>query len=56
VQKTNNCVLGVRVDETNQRAIVIAALDNLSKGASTQAIQNMNLLFGLKETTGLGRV
>ena len=35
------------------RVVVFAAIDNLTKGASGQAIQNMNILFGLEETTGL---
>ena len=53
VNYTNTCQIGLSVDPTGRHAIVIAALDNLVKGASGQAIQNMNLLFGLPETTGL---
>jgi N-acetyl-gamma-glutamyl-phosphate reductase len=53
VAYTNQCQIGVSVDVTGKTAIVIAALDNLVKGASGQAIQNMNLMFGLDETTGL---
>jgi N-acetyl-gamma-glutamyl-phosphate reductase len=34
--------------------ILISAIDNLVKGASGQAVQNMNIMFGLDETTGLG--
>ncbi|NLW59233.1 MAG: N-acetyl-gamma-glutamyl-phosphate reductase [Firmicutes bacterium] len=50
---SNRCHLGVRVDERTGQIIVLSALDNLVKGAAGQAIQNMNLLFGLPETTGL---
>lgn len=53
VQHTNVCQIGVRVDEPNKRAIVIAVIDNLGKGASSQAVQNMNLMFGLEERCGL---
>jgi N-acetyl-gamma-glutamyl-phosphate reductase len=53
VTYTNNVQIGVSMDTTGTRAIVIAALDNLVKGASGQAIQNMNLMFGLQEATGL---
>ena len=49
-----NCVdINVAVDERNNRVIVMAALDNLVKGASGQAVQNMNLMFGLDEAAGL---
>jgi N-acetyl-gamma-glutamyl-phosphate reductase len=41
------------VSASGREAIITAALDNLTKGASGQAIQNMNLMFGLDETTGL---
>ncbi len=50
---TNFCDLGLRVDPDRKILIVISAMDNLVKGASGQAIQNMNLLFDLPETTGL---
>lgn len=50
---TNRCLISVAVDERTQTAIAIASLDNLIKGASGQAIQNFNLLFGLPETMGL---
>jgi len=43
----------VQVDRRNQRAIITSAIDNLVKGASGQAIQNMNLMLGIEETTGL---
>jgi len=53
VAYTNYCQIGVSVDPSGMYAIVIATLDNLVKGASGQAIQNMNLMCGLDETVGL---
>jgi N-acetyl-gamma-glutamyl-phosphate reductase len=53
VQRTNFCDLGVRFDEKTGRAVVVAAIDNLGKGAAGQAVQNMNLMFGYPETAGL---
>lgn len=45
--------IGFAYDKENSRAIVLSAIDNLIKGGSGQAIQNMNLMFGLDERTGL---
>lgn len=53
VQYSNYYLVGAKVDERNQRVIAIGVLDNLAKGASSQAVQNMNLLFGFEETSGL---
>ncbi|MEO8025097.1 MAG: Asd/ArgC dimerization domain-containing protein, partial [Bryobacteraceae bacterium] len=53
VQRTNFCDLGVVFDAATHRAVVVAAIDNLTKGAAGQAIQNMNLAFGFDETAGL---
>ncbi|MHB1418822.1 MAG: N-acetyl-gamma-glutamyl-phosphate reductase [Bacillota bacterium] len=53
VYGSNFCDLGCTVDERTGRIIVVSAIDNLVKGASGQAIQNMNILFGLPEETGL---
>ena len=53
VRGSNNCVLNVFPDRIEGRAIVIASIDNLVKGSSGQAIQNMNLMCGLNEQTGL---
>ena len=50
---SNFCDIGVAVDARTQRLIVISALDNLVKGASGQAVQNMNLMSGFDETSGL---
>ena len=49
----NNCVLFPTVDLRTNRLMVISCLDNLVKGAAGQAIQNMNIMFGLPETEGL---
>ena len=51
VATTNFCDIAVRVEKGT--VILFSALDNLTKGASGQAIQNMNIMFGLDETTGL---
>lgn len=56
VRGTNFCDLFVTYDERTNRIITIAAIDNLVKGAAGQAIQNLNLMFGLDETTGLNVV
>jgi N-acetyl-gamma-glutamyl-phosphate reductase len=53
VRGSNHCLIGVVADRQPGRAIVISVLDNLVKGASGQAIQNLNLMLGLAETTGL---
>ena len=52
VAHTNFCDIGWRVDPSG-RAILISVLDNLLKGASGQAVQNMNVMLGLPEATGL---
>ena len=51
VVNTNKCVLNVR--KHGRKLHVISVIDNLIKGASGQAVQNMNLIFGLPEDTGL---
>ncbi|MDI6725800.1 MAG: N-acetyl-gamma-glutamyl-phosphate reductase [Smithellaceae bacterium] len=50
---TNACEIGVHVDRRMNRLTVISAIDNLLKGAAGQAVQNMNILCGLPEATGL---
>ncbi|MCE5198818.1 MAG: N-acetyl-gamma-glutamyl-phosphate reductase [Armatimonadota bacterium] len=50
---TNFCHIGVVVDERTNRIIVTCAIDNMGKGAAGQAVQNMNLMLGFDETTGL---
>jgi N-acetyl-gamma-glutamyl-phosphate reductase len=56
VRGSNMTFIGVAKDRLPGRAIVISALDNLVKGASGQAIQNMNLIMGWPETMGLEQV
>ena len=51
VVNTNRCLVNVR--KHNEQAIVISVIDNLLKGASGQAVQNMNLILGIEETAGL---
>ena len=53
VARTNFCDIGVHVDESTRRAVVVVAIDNLIKGAAGMAVQNMNLALGFPETTGL---
>ncbi|TMV08802.1 N-acetyl-gamma-glutamyl-phosphate reductase [Ruegeria sediminis] len=53
VRGSNFCHIGVTADRIERRAIVIGALDNLTKGSSGQALQNANLMLGENETTGL---
>ncbi|MBN1823478.1 MAG: N-acetyl-gamma-glutamyl-phosphate reductase [Endomicrobiales bacterium] len=53
VVNTNYCDITARIDERAGRLIVVSAIDNLVKGASGQAVQNMNIMFGLDETEGL---
>ena len=53
VRGSNHVVLNVFADRVPGRAIVVVAIDNLVKGSSGQAIQNLNLMFGLPETMGL---
>ena len=51
VVNTNNCL--IQVQKIDNKVLVTSAIDNLQKGAAGQAIQNMNLMFGLEETTGV---
>ena len=53
VMNTNFCNISVCKSRKNNKIIIISAIDNLIKGASGQAVQNMNAAFKLKETMGL---
>lgn len=53
VAGSNFCDIGVVADERTRTIVVISVTDNLLKGAAGQAVQNMNIMFGLDETTGL---
>ncbi len=56
VSGSNRVGIGIVVDERLNRAVIISCLDNLIKGAAGQAIQNMNIMCGLPEETGLGNI
>tara|TARA_X000001036_G_scaffold400098_2_gene404218 strand:- start:1113 stop:2147 length:1035 start_codon:yes stop_codon:yes gene_type:complete len=53
VLNTNNCSISIAQTRYKNKFVIFSALDNLIKGASGQAIQNMNVLYNLKETSGL---
>jgi N-acetyl-gamma-glutamyl-phosphate reductase len=53
VRETNFCRISVHGDERTGKLIVFATIDNLYKGTSSQAVQNLNLMFGLDESEGL---
>ena len=53
VKGTNFCDIGFRIDKQNNRLILLSAIDNVVKGAAGQAVQNMNIMLGLKQTSGL---
>lgn len=53
VTGSNYCDIGFHVDERTQRVTIISVIDNVVKGAAGQAIQNLNLMMGWDETTGL---
>ncbi|MCP4107952.1 MAG: N-acetyl-gamma-glutamyl-phosphate reductase [Desulfobacteraceae bacterium] len=53
VRGTNYCDIGFKLDERNNRLVLVSAIDNLVKGAAGQAVQNMNIMLGLNETAGL---
>jgi N-acetyl-gamma-glutamyl-phosphate reductase len=56
VRGTNFCDVAAGLDEDTHTVVVLAALDNMLKGACTQAIQNLNILFGLDEAAGIAGV
>lgn len=56
VVDTNYLEIGIAVDKRTNKLIIISAQDNLVKGASGQAVQNMNIMFGLDETEGLTKL
>ena len=53
VEGSNYVDIGFKIDPRTNRIIMMGAIDNLVKGAAGQAVQNMNLLFGLPEEEGL---
>lgn len=56
VRMSNYCDISLHPDERTGRLVIVSAIDNMVKGAAGQAIQNMNLLFGLPEDTGLSMI
>ena len=50
---TNFCNISIKAANSKNRAVIVSVIDNLCKGASGQAVQNMNIIFGLDEKTGL---
>jgi N-acetyl-gamma-glutamyl-phosphate reductase len=56
VRGSNMTFIGVTADRIPGRAIIVSALDNLTKGASGQAVQNMNVMLGFPETLGIDQV
>jgi N-acetyl-gamma-glutamyl-phosphate reductase len=56
VRGVNHCRIGLHRPQDADTVVVLSVIDNLTKGAAGQAVQNMNLMFGLAETTGLDQV
>lgn len=56
VRNTNFCDISLRVDTSTNRVIVVSAIDNLMKGAASQAVHNMNIMCGFDETLGLSQI
>ncbi|TLY29713.1 MAG: hypothetical protein E6K56_07890 [Ignavibacteria bacterium] len=50
---TNYCDIGLTIDRHSNQLVLISVIDNLMKGAAGQAVQNMNIMFGLPQETGL---
>lgn len=53
VKGSNFCDIGIKLDKRTNRVVIISAIDNLTKGAAGQAIQNMNIMYGFPEDTAL---
>ena len=56
VRSANMCRIAVHRPQGGDVVVVLSVIDNLVKGAAGQAVQNLNILFGLAETTGLGQI
>ncbi|OQX63442.1 MAG: N-acetyl-gamma-glutamyl-phosphate reductase [Desulfococcus sp. 4484_241] len=56
VRGSNFCDIGVKLDKRAGKAILVSVVDNLVKGAAGQAVQNMNIMFGIDEATGLDMI
>ena len=55
-RNSNYCDIGFTIDRRTNRIVVVGAIDNLIKGAAGQAIQNMNIMFGIEEKAGLDNI
>jgi N-acetyl-gamma-glutamyl-phosphate reductase len=53
VRGSNFCDVGLKLDKRTNRVVIVSAIDNLTKGASGQAVQNMNVMYGFQEDTAL---
>jgi len=56
VRGTNTCRIAIHRPHGADMLVVISVIDNLAKGASGQAVQNMNIMFGFEETMGLSEL
>lgn len=56
IRGSNFCDISYKIDPVTNRIIIMSAIDNIVKGASGQAVQNMNIMYGFAETTGLHTV
>ena len=56
VRGSNHCQIGIFADRTENSAVIVSVIDNLTKGSSGQAIQNYNAVQGWDETLGLNHV
>ena len=56
VEGSNFADVNFKLDPRTKRVVMMGAIDNMVKGAAGQAVQNMNLMFGLPENTGLKQV
>ena len=56
VRGANHCRIAVHRPQDGDTVVVLSVIDNLVKGAAGQAVQNMNIMFGLPEATGLEQV
>ena len=56
VRGTNQCLIAAHPGRRADEAIILSVTDNLVKGASGQAVHNMNIMFGIEETTGLNQI
>jgi N-acetyl-gamma-glutamyl-phosphate reductase len=56
VKGANTCRIAIHRPQGGDTVVILSVIDNLVKGAAGQAVQNMNIMFGLPETTGLSHI